>query len=198
MDDTAASALFAWLDREVWLVTAQAEGQRSGLIATYVSQVSIIPDLPRVLIAIAERHCTGKLIRKSNAFALHLLGESQISWIPRFGLQSGESVDKFHSLTYANGVTGSPLLEDAVGWMDCRVEAEMGIGGRTVLLGEVVQSQVTCYGPPLTLKQVQEHAPAEVQAEMRRQLAQEITLESEAIQKWRASHALYKRSSNGQ
>ncbi len=47
MDVTAAAALIAWLDPAVWLVTAAANGRRSGLIATFVNPASIVADLPR-------------------------------------------------------------------------------------------------------------------------------------------------------
>src|SRR5579859_4521373 len=58
MDVTAASTLFAWLDREVWLLTAQDGERRSGLVATFVSQASIVPELPRVLVALSRQHFT--------------------------------------------------------------------------------------------------------------------------------------------
>ena len=88
MDTTAATTLFAWLDREVWLVTAQAGERRSGLIATFVSQASIVPDLPRLVLGVAKPHYTCELIEASGAFALHLLGEEQVELVWRFGLES--------------------------------------------------------------------------------------------------------------
>ena len=50
---TDAAALFGRTDRELWLVTASAGGGRGGLIATFVSQASIGPDLPRVVVGLA-------------------------------------------------------------------------------------------------------------------------------------------------
>jgi flavin reductase (DIM6/NTAB) family NADH-FMN oxidoreductase RutF len=95
MDPTAAAALFAWLDRELWLVTAQADGRKGALIATFVSQASLTPELPRVVIGIAKQHHTWSLIEASQSFALHLLGQDNFAWVPHFGLQSGRNTDKF-------------------------------------------------------------------------------------------------------
>jgi hypothetical protein len=50
------ASLFARTDRELWLLTAAARGRRGGLIATFVSQASIVPDLPRVLVGLAKQH----------------------------------------------------------------------------------------------------------------------------------------------
>src|SRR5437764_15260882 len=123
MDATAASTLFACLDPPLWLVTAAADGRRGGLIATFVSEASIAPDLPRVLVGLARQHHTWELVEASGAFALHLLGEDRLDWVWRFGLQSGRSRDKFEGLEAGAAATGSPVLEGAVGWLDCRVEA---------------------------------------------------------------------------
>ena len=65
MDPTTASTLLAWMDREIWLVTASAGGRRGGLIATHVGRASIVPDLPRVLVGVAKQHQTWELIQAS-------------------------------------------------------------------------------------------------------------------------------------
>src|ERR1041385_4670921 len=114
MDRTAAAALFAWLDRELWLVTAQAGARRGGLIAPFVSQASLSPDLPRVVIGIAQQHHTWELIEASGAFALHLLGQENLEWVPHFALRSGRNVDKFSGWPFRTAVTGSPLLAGSI------------------------------------------------------------------------------------
>ena len=184
-DLTAASTLFAWLDREVWLVTAGRPNRRGGLIATFVSQASIVPDLPRVLVGLARQHHTWELVEASGAFALHLLGEQHVELVWRFGLQSGRDVDKFVGLGVRTEATGSPLLAEAVGWLDCRVEDRFDTGDRTVYLGAVVQAQVTHFAPPLTVKRLLELAPPEQLAELKRQRHFDSYRDAEAIQAWR-------------
>src|SRR5215468_3708886 len=95
---TAAPTLFAWLDREVWLVTAQAGGRRGGLIATFVSPASIVVDLPRMTVGIARQHHTWGLIEASGAFGLHLLGPEQLDWVWHFGLSTGRGRDKMDGM----------------------------------------------------------------------------------------------------
>src|SRR5262245_2983794 len=130
MDRTAAATLFAWLDQELWLVTAQAGDRRGALIATFVNQASLCTNYPRVVVGIAQQHHTWELIESSNAFALHLLGHDNMSWVAHFGMQSGRDVDKFASWKTDKALTGSPILEDAVGWLDCSIEAKLPAGDR--------------------------------------------------------------------
>jgi flavin reductase (DIM6/NTAB) family NADH-FMN oxidoreductase RutF len=185
MDDTAAATLFAWLDREVWLVTARAGGRAGGLIATFVTPASITPDLPRLLVGLAKSHHTHGLVEESSAFALHLLGEQHLDWVWRFGLASGHDHDKFDGLTFRSGTTGSPLLDDAVGWLDCRVESRMDTGDRTVYLAEVVEGRVTNFARPLTVKHLMRSAPALRLAELKRQRDCDGVADAEAIRAWR-------------
>ena len=186
MDVTAASTLFAWLDREIWLVTARADTRRGGLIATFVNQATIVPELPRVLVGLAAQHYTRELVESSNTFALHLLSENHLDWVWRFGLETGRERDKFEGLRVRNTITGSPVLDDAVGWLDCRVEARLDIGDRTVYLAEVVQSGVTHFAPPLTVQRLLKLAPPARLAELKRQLHRDGEIDAEAIRQWRA------------
>jgi flavin reductase (DIM6/NTAB) family NADH-FMN oxidoreductase RutF len=185
MDVTAASTLLAWLDREVWLVTARSGERRGGLIATYVDQVSLDPDLPRVAVGLSHLHHTRELVEASGCFALHLLSEENLDLVWRFGCVSGRDQDKFAGLEPITGGTGSPLLADTVGWLDCRVEARLDIGGRTLYVAGVVESKVSRFGPPLTSRRLMECAPASRLTQMQQQRQQDSDREAEALRAWR-------------
>jgi flavin reductase (DIM6/NTAB) family NADH-FMN oxidoreductase RutF len=188
MDATAAATLIAWLDQEIWLVTAQAGGRRGGLIATFVSPASIAAEVPRMLVGLARQHHTWSLVEAAGGLALHLLAERHIDWVWRFGLCSGRDGDKFEGLTYRSGLGGSPLLDDAVGWMDCRVEARLDTGDRTLYLVEVLESRVTHFAPPLTVRRLTELASPAQLTELKRQRHVDSLADAEAIRLWRQRH----------
>src|SRR5262249_32598631 len=137
----SALAVIGDLDRELWILTARAGPRAGGLVATFVSEASIVPELPRVLVGLARQHGTWELVEASGAFALHLIGVEHLDWVWRFGLRSGRDTDKFRGLEVQTGATGSPLLEGALGWLDCRVETRMETGDRTVYLAEVLAAR---------------------------------------------------------
>jgi flavin reductase (DIM6/NTAB) family NADH-FMN oxidoreductase RutF len=185
VDPNSITALFDQLDREVWLMTACAGPKRGGLIATFVSQASIVPHLPRVLVGVAQQHYTWELIEQSGAFALHLLDEEYLPWVWRFGLQSGRELDKLEGLMPTKGTTGSPLLTEALGWLDCRVEARLDVGDRTIYLAEVVQGQLQRSASPLTLKRLLQLAPADKLRELKELMTRDIAVDEAAIRAWR-------------
>ena len=156
----AFAEIFDRLDRELWLITAQAGERRSGLIATYVSRVSLVPELPRLTIALAKHHFTHALIEQSGSFCMHLIGEDQLEWVWRFGISSGRDVDKFDGLPTSISRGGSPILSGSLARLDCRVESRMDIGDRTIFLAEVVDAECESSAQPLTFKRLLELAPA--------------------------------------
>ncbi len=183
MNPTAAALLFARTAPELWLVTAQAGSRRGGLIATFVNSASIVPALPRVLVGLAKQHHTAALVEASGAFALHLLGERHVEWVWRFGLSSGRDGDKFAGLTPRPG--NSPVLDEALGWLACKVEAKLDTGDRTAYLAEVIDGQSTGDEPPLTLDRLLELAPAARREELQRQMLRDAAVDAEAIRTWR-------------
>src|SRR5215831_579920 len=98
MDVTQIRKVYTQLDPPLWLVTAAYGGRRGGLIATTVTQASIVESMPRQLITVGKHHNTHELIEGSGAFAMHLIDETQLDLVWRFGLQSGRDVDKLAGL----------------------------------------------------------------------------------------------------
>jgi len=185
MEASVASQVFGRLDRELWIVTAADGRRRGGMVATFVSHASLVDSLPRALIAVAKQHHTWQLIEASDAFGLHLISAGQVDWVWHFGLQSGCDVDKLSGFAVEEGQSGAPLLSDALGRLDCRVEARMDIGDRTVYLAEVVDARNNRDELPLTMKELLRTAPPERLDELKKLRDRDSAINAQAILAWR-------------
>ncbi len=193
MNAQAIAQVFAGLDREIWIVTAANGGRRGGLAATFVSQASIAPEAPRVLVGLAHGHHTTGLVSASGALAMHLIDETQLDWVWRFGTQSGRETDKLDGCELRQGETGSPLLIDALAWLDCRVETEMDTGDRVIFLAEVIDGgwrqaedgAKSLGAKPLTVDRMLALAPEENRRQLKEQTARDAQRDVEAIRAWR-------------
>jgi flavin reductase (DIM6/NTAB) family NADH-FMN oxidoreductase RutF len=164
------------IDREIWLVTTAHAERQAGLVATFVNQASIVPAAPRMLVGIAKQHHTYGLIEASRAFTLHLLDESHLDWVWRFGLQSGHTTDKF---------AGLPKLAGAVAWMKCHVETSLDTGDRTIYLAEVLEGRLEKPTTPLTLKRLLQLAPPQRLRELRDSMMRDAAIDAAAVRAWR-------------
>ena len=169
------------VDREVWVVTSAHAGERGGLLATFVSPISIVPELPRLAVALSKLHHTWTLVEAAGVFAVHLLTVEQADLAWRFGTQSGRDVDKFANLTCETGVTGCPILAAARGWLECRVEQSFDTGDRTLYLAEVVAGDLSESFSPLTQRQLLDLASREQLEILRAQLAADAEQDATAI-----------------
>jgi len=179
------SKIVSHLDRELWLITSRSGGRQSGLIVTYVSSVSLVPSLPRVTIALAKHHFTHELISQSKSFCMHLISEQQIDWVWHFGIQTGRDTHKLGPFTTGISRTGAPVLTQALAWADCRVEAKLDIGDRTLFLGEVLDANLQQGARPLTFKRLLEIAPPDKLAELKSAMQHDIEVDRLAILDWR-------------
>jgi flavin reductase (DIM6/NTAB) family NADH-FMN oxidoreductase RutF len=185
VNSAAISAIFNQLDHELWLVTAQAGGLRSGLIATCISVASIVPEMPRVLIGLSHQQFTRELVEAGGAFALHLFSEQQLDWVWRFALSSGRDVDKFAGLSWKAGAGGSPILADALGWLDCRLETRLDAGDRTFYLAEVLDGSLGLARGPLTVKRLLELTPPDKLQQIKERHERDIAAHALLIEAWR-------------
>lgn len=130
----------------VALVTSRGPaGEPCGLTATSVCSVSVEP--PLVLVSIDHDANTHRGVEASGAYAVNLLGQQHEELAVRF---AREDSGKFRDLETGERVTGSPVLEDALGHLDCRVVGEVPAGDHTLFIGRVEAAGVRDPdGPPL-------------------------------------------------
>lgn len=144
--------LLEFLENPVVVVAASHGGVRNGMTAAWVTQVSLQPRL--VAVAIAPTRFTHRLVEGSGAFALSVLRRYQADVARDLGRRSGaDGPDKLRGFTLGVRETGSPILEDAGAFVDCRVVARHVTGDHTLFVGEVVASGLLAGGPflPFTL-----------------------------------------------
>lgn len=180
-----ADRLFRQCDPETWVITSRSGALQSGLIATYVTRASIVNDRPRLMVGLAKHHWTQDLIAESRSFAAHLITEQHVDWVWRFGTQSGRDFDKLSGLKISSTESAAPILDDAAGWLACRVEDVMDAGDRIWYLAEIVDASCDEDFAPLTVSRVLELADEEMRAKLDRQLRDDGLTDLTAIDHWR-------------
>ena len=181
------SGILGSLDPTVWILSSSHGDAAGALVATFVSNASIVPDLPRVLVGLARQHATHDLVVGSSVFCLHLIEEPQIEWVWRFGLASGRDEDQLAGVDWRRGATGAPLLEAAPAALECRVETTLNSGDRTIFLAEVVEAHGRSDVTGLRLDDVLARADDEILGRLRASMARDRDIDAAAIRAFRAA-----------
>jgi 3-hydroxy-9,10-secoandrosta-1,3,5(10)-triene-9,17-dione monooxygenase reductase component len=126
------------------VVTGVLHGVPSGL--TCQSFVSLSLDPALVAFCPSKRSSSWKRIQQSGAFCANVLTEDQEE-ISRVFATSG--ADKFRGIGWRASETGSPILQDVLAWIDCRIEARHDAGDHDIIVGRVVDLEAAPRGRPL-------------------------------------------------
>ncbi len=140
MDDAERRRLRALMGRfatGVTVVAARHGPLLSGMTANAIATISIDP--PLLLASIATRAETHTAIIGSHAFAVSVLAADQRALADCFAQPTtAVKLTGFCGADWHEAETGSPILEGALAYFDCRlVDRHVG-GDHTMFVGEIV------------------------------------------------------------
>ncbi|MDZ7267040.1 MAG: flavin reductase family protein [candidate division KSB1 bacterium] len=131
----------------VTIVTTRAGGIIHGLTANAFCSVSLAP--PLVLVCVNKAAQSHDLIRQGGCFAVSILAASQRAAARRFAREELPARERFADLRLRTAITGAPILEECLAWLDCRLVATHEGGDHTIFVGEVVALGQNADLPPL-------------------------------------------------
>jgi flavin reductase (DIM6/NTAB) family NADH-FMN oxidoreductase RutF len=138
----------------VCVATADADGDRIGVTIGSLVSLSLVP--PLVGIAVGKTNAIHEILRAAGAFGVSLLRGDQAGVAARFALGMPPRL-LWDGVDLKDGITGAPLLADALGWIECRVSAEHEVGDHTFFVGEVVAAEEGRPGPGLVYRESDYH-----------------------------------------
>ena len=142
-------------------VTSRWQGRDNVQMAVAIAAASIVPDRPRVAVQLYKTNLSHDMVMSAGSFALNFLRPDQLGLIGDFGLVSGRDRDKLDGVGTTTGGSGSPLLTDCFGYLDCRVINAMDGGDMTCFLADVVDGKTLSEGEPLWWRDARRKLPPE-------------------------------------
>jgi len=129
----------------VAVVTVDLDGERIGLTVASLTSLALEP--PLVGISIAHGAALHELLRAAGGFAVSLLGADQIGLAQHFA--RGVPPIVLWSGIDARESPRGPLLEGALGWLECALTAEHPAGDHTFFVGAVERAERGVDAAPL-------------------------------------------------
>jgi flavin reductase (DIM6/NTAB) family NADH-FMN oxidoreductase RutF len=121
-------------------------GPPVGFVGSFVVQVGFDP--PTLCVAVGKARGPLAAMRGAGRFGVSILDrESQGAMARFFGrLPAGESPFDGLALEWAAG--GTPVLSEALAWLECAVEGEHETGDHVVVFGRVTDGRLVREGDP--------------------------------------------------
>jgi flavin reductase (DIM6/NTAB) family NADH-FMN oxidoreductase RutF len=108
------------------------------MTANSFSSVSLDP--PLVLVCVMARSEGSEHIERNRCFAVNILHSEQEPLSRYFASRDRpRGRDAFREIPHRISVGGSPILEGAIGYLDCRLHADHEAGDHQIFIGEVLE-----------------------------------------------------------
>ncbi|MGD9734291.1 MAG: flavin reductase family protein [Solirubrobacterales bacterium] len=119
----------------VALVTADRPSGPVGMTCNSFTSVSLRP--PLVAVCPAKSSETWPEIRRAGRFVVNLVHSDHEEVVRHF---AAKGADRFASVSYHRRECG-PAIDDALAWIECRLDAEHDAGDHTIAIGRVTALQ---------------------------------------------------------
>jgi flavin reductase (DIM6/NTAB) family NADH-FMN oxidoreductase RutF len=129
----------------VVVATVEVDGTRLGL--TVASLVSLALEPPLVGISIGRQAAFHELLRESGGFAVSLLAGDQAELAQHFA-RGVPPIAMWQGIAARDGARG-PLLDGALGWLECALDGEAAAGDHTFFLARVERAEAGREAPAL-------------------------------------------------
>lgn len=126
----------------VTVVTTSGE-PNTGLTANSVTSLSLDP--PLVLVAVDKKAGSHQAFQDSKCFAVNILTDKQHDISNRFATPGPKD---FSDLDIKTAETGSPIIADSLGWVDCKLVEVLAGGDHDIFIGKIVAGELNG-GDPL-------------------------------------------------
>jgi 3-hydroxy-9,10-secoandrosta-1,3,5(10)-triene-9,17-dione monooxygenase reductase component len=123
-------------------------GRPNGLAANSFTSVSLEP--PLVSFCVAHTSRTWSRLRSAERLCVNILAAPQLDVCLRLAARGGE---KFTGLEWAPSPGGGPVIEGALAWLECSVDAEYVAGDHMIVVARVHHLDRHHDGDPLIFYQ---------------------------------------------
>lgn len=150
LDQGAKKAVLRLFTYGLYAVTCAHDGAKNGFTANWLSQVSFDP--PIVAVSIENDSTSLPMLMASGLFAVNVFAAGDRELAGALGKPRARAGDKLAGVPHTSSANGLPILDAALGYVECRVLGHLVTGDSTLLAGEVIAAGLLAQGEPLTMR----------------------------------------------
>jgi flavin reductase (DIM6/NTAB) family NADH-FMN oxidoreductase RutF len=139
----------------VSVVTSHYEGIDHGMTVSSFTSVSLKP--PLVTISLMNSSRTFELVRHARNFGITILSKDQAEISKVFASQESASEDRFAGIETFKLTTGALMIKNGLANIDCKVSEILDFGTNSLIIGEVIATEIGNKSKPLLYFNQQYH-----------------------------------------
>lgn len=124
----------------LYVIGSRAGDRRNGMTLNWCTQVSFEPKL--IGIGVERPALTHELITAGGVFTVNIISREDRAIVRKFTkpVEVDEVAKTLNGFPFHDGLTGAPILDQAVSYLDCEVRQAVEVGNHTFFIGEIVDA----------------------------------------------------------
>lgn len=141
MDLEAKKKLLRSIPSSLTVVGVKEGEDLHGFTASWVSQISMKP--PAIMVGIRNESHSLEMIKNDKVFSINFFTVEHKDLVATFFKPAKSEEGRLAGTSFHIGATGTPLLDKAVGYLECEVKhIADGFGDHTAVIAEVIHAEV--------------------------------------------------------
>jgi flavin reductase (DIM6/NTAB) family NADH-FMN oxidoreductase RutF len=124
----------------IFILTIGTGPRATGMLSSWVMQAGFEPPMVSVAIKLGRYVCDW--LSEGQPFVLNMLGESQTTLMKHFAKGFEPGAPAFEGLAITHCARGVPILNDAIGHMECEPVRHIDSGDHRIFLANVVRGKL--------------------------------------------------------
>ncbi len=140
LDDQLVNRVTWKIPNALALIGSAAGNERNAMTASWITQVSMEPVL--IGVGVDNTAVTHRLITEGGSFTVNLWDSNDTRVFVKFSKPALSEGNTLNGRVVRTAVTGAPIFEEALAWLDCAVRHSMDLGTHTLFVGELVDAGI--------------------------------------------------------
>ena len=140
LDDQLLNTVTWKIPNVLALVGSRAGDEWNAMTTSWITQLSMAPVLVGVGVDVTA--VTHRLIADGGAFTVNLWDANDTRVFVKFSKPATYADGALNGRPVHTAVTGAPVFDEAIAWMDCSVRHAIDLGSHTLFVGEIVDAAV--------------------------------------------------------
>jgi flavin reductase (DIM6/NTAB) family NADH-FMN oxidoreductase RutF len=124
----------------IFILTIGTASRSTGMLASWVMQAGFEP--PMISVAVKRGRYVCDWLTEGQPFVLNLVGEGQTNFLKHFGKGYEPGAPAFEGLEISHCARGVPILNEAIGHLECEPAGHLDSGDHRVFLAKVARGRL--------------------------------------------------------
>jgi len=150
MDPEVKRKILRKIPYGLYILGLKDDEQFHGMVGSWLSQCSFEP--PLLMLGIKKGSYSHTMMEHNPYFSINFPRHDQKKLVERFFRPYEVKDGKFGEVPFHLGKFGEPLLDDTMGYLECKIRQIVSGGDHDIIIAEIIESELREDAEMLTMK----------------------------------------------